>query len=133
MFLIVVPLFLVILVGYCYGRTKPDSGNADKLINDYVLYIALPALLFIAVARADTSDLKQWGFMLSTLIGIAVSYMLAALLAKRMRIGLPHSSLLSMGACYGTTGYMGVPILISVYGEQAALPCLLYTSPSPRD
>ncbi|WP_233967072.1 AEC family transporter [Pectobacterium polaris] len=127
MFLIVIPLFLVILVGYGYGRAKPDSGQADKLINDYVLYIALPALLFIAVARADTSDLKQWGFMLSTLCGIAVSYMLAALLAKRMRIGLPHSSLLSMGACYGTTGYMGVPMLISVYGEQAALPAAMAT------
>ncbi len=79
------------------------------------------------MARADTSDLKQWGFMLSTLIGIAASYMLAALLAKRIRIGLPHSSLLSMGACYGTTGYMGVPILISVYGEQAALPAAMAT------
>ncbi|MEL4886218.1 AEC family transporter [Pectobacterium betavasculorum] len=127
MFLIVVPLFLVILVGYCYGRTRSDSGNADKLINDYVLYIALPALLFIAVARADTGDLKQWGFILSTLIGITASYALATLLAKRMKIALPHSSILSMGACYGTTGYMGVPILISVYGEQAALPAALAT------
>ena len=127
MFLIVAPIFLVILVGYGYGRLKPDSGSADKLINDYVLYVALPALLFIAVARADMGDLKQWGFILSTLIGIAVAYLMASVLAKSMRIGLPQSSILSMGACYGTTGYMGVPILISVYGEQAALPAALAT------
>lgn len=127
MFLIVAPIFLVILVGYGYGRLKPDSGSADKLINDYVLYVALPALLFIAVARADMGDLKQWGFILSTLIGIAVAYLMALVLAKSMRIGLPQSSILSMGACYGTTGYMGVPILISVYGEQAALPAALAT------
>ncbi|MDC9818217.1 AEC family transporter [Pectobacterium polonicum] len=127
MFLIVVPLFLVIFVGYCYGKAKPDSGSADKLINDYVLYIALPALLFIAVAHADIGDLKQWNFILSTLIGIAVSYILATLLAKRMRVDLPQSSILSMGACYGTTGYMGVPILLSVYGEQAALPAAMAT------
>ncbi|MBJ7223567.1 MULTISPECIES: AEC family transporter [unclassified Brenneria] len=127
MFLIVAPIFLVILVGYGYGRLKPDSGGADKLINDYVLYVALPALLFIAVARADAGELKQWGFILSTLIGIAASYVIATVLAKSMKIGLPQSSILGMGACYGTTGYMGVPILISVYGEQAALPAALAT------
>ncbi|MEL4887302.1 AEC family transporter [Pectobacterium betavasculorum] len=127
MFLIVAPIFLVILVGYGYGRLKPDSGSADKLINDYVLYVALPALLFIAVARADISELKQWGFILSTLIGIAASYIIATLIAKIRGIGLPQSSILGMGACYGTTGYMGVPILISVYGEQAALPAALAT------
>lgn len=127
MFLIVAPIFLVILVGYCYGRMKPDSAGADKLINDYVLYIALPALLFLAVARANIADLKQWGFILSTLAGIAVAYLLASLLARTMKVGLPQSSILSMGACYGTTGYMGVPVLVSVYGEQAALPAALAT------
>ncbi|MBK0032613.1 AEC family transporter [Erwinia sp. S43] len=127
MFMIVAPIFLVILVGYCYGRFKPDSGGADKLINDYVLYVALPALLFLAIARADIGELKQWGFILSTLFGIAVSYVIASLIAKAMKIGLPQSSILSMGACYGTTGYMGVPILISVYGQQAALPAAIAT------
>lgn len=52
---------------------------------------------------------------------------IASLLARSMKVGLPQSSILSMGACYGTTGYMGVPILISVYGEQAALPAALAT------
>lgn len=127
MFLIVAPIFMVILVGYGYGRMKPDSSGADKLINDYVLYIALPALLFIAVARADISDLKQWGFILSTLMGIGVTYLVAGLIAKAMGTGLPQSSILCMGASYGTTGYMGVPILISVYGQQAALPAALAT------
>ncbi|MBJ3816646.1 AEC family transporter [Shimwellia pseudoproteus] len=127
MLLIVAPIFLVILVGYSYGRLRPDSGGADQLINDYVLYIALPALLFIAVARAEVSDLRQWGFMLSSLAGIAVVYITAALMAKILNIGLPQSSLLSMGACYGTTGYMGVPILFSVYGESAVLPAALAT------
>ncbi|MFJ5483737.1 AEC family transporter [Pectobacterium actinidiae] len=127
MFMIVAPIFLVILVGYFYGRLRPDSGGADKLINDYVLYVALPALLFLAIARADTGQLQQWGFILSTLIGIAASYVVGSVIAKGMGIGLPQSSILGMGACYGTTGYMGVPILISVYGQEAALPAAMAT------
>ncbi|MEQ2027402.1 AEC family transporter [Xenorhabdus szentirmaii] len=127
MTMIVAPVFLVILVGYVFGRLRPESGQSDKLINDYVLYIALPALLFLAIARADTSELKQWGFISATLIGIGVTYVLGTLIAKMMKIDLPQSSILSMGACFGTTGYMGVPILISVYGESAALPAAVAT------
>ncbi|CNK58842.1 auxin efflux carrier (AEC) family transporter [Yersinia enterocolitica] len=127
MFMIVMPIFIVILLGYCFGRIRPDSGQSDKLINDYVLYLALPALLFLAIARADMNELKQWGFIGSTLVGIVVIYVTAGFFAKCTGIGLPQSSLLSMGACYGTTGYMGVPILISVYGEQAALPAAIAT------
>lgn len=127
MFSIVAPVFFVVFLGYCFGKIKPNDENADKLINDYVLYIALPALLFFAIARADMSELKQWGFMLSTLMGITLVYLTAGLMAKLMKIGFPQSSILSMGASYGTTGYMGMPILISVYGEKAALPASIAT------
>ncbi|PHM44586.1 putative transporter YfdV [Xenorhabdus mauleonii] len=127
MFMIVAPIFLIILVGYFFGRLRPDSGLSDKLINDYVLYIALPALLFLAIAQADISELQQWGFLAASLAGIGAVYILGMLVAKIMGIGLPQSSILSMGACYGTTGYMGVPILISVYGESAALPAAIAT------
>lgn len=127
MFMIVTPIFMVILIGYFFGKIKPDSGSSDKLINDYVLYIALPALLFLAISRADVNELKQWGFITSTLIGITSIYIIGGLIAKFNGIKLPQSSILSMGACYGTTGYMGVPILISVYGQEAALPAAIAT------
>lgn len=127
MFMIVVPIFMVILLGYFFGKLKPDSGSSDKLINDYVLYIALPALLFLAIAKADINELKQWGFISSSLIGIVCIYLLSGFIAKCRGIPLPQSSILSMGACYGTTGYMGVPILISVYGQEAALPAAIAT------
>ncbi|MDX7999844.1 AEC family transporter [Xenorhabdus sp. Reich] len=127
MAMIVAPIFLIIFIGYCFGRLNPDSGHSDKLINDYVLYIALPALLFLAIAKAEINELRQWDFITATLVGIGAAYILGALIAKIMGIGLPESSILSMGACYGTTGYMGVPILISVYGESAALPAAIAT------
>lgn len=127
MFMIVAPVFLVIFVGYCFGKMRPDSALSDKLINDYVLYVALPALLFLAIAKSDINQISQFGFIAATLTGIVVVYLIATLVAKMMSTGLPQSSILSMGACYGTTGYMGVPIAISVYGESAALPAAIAT------
>lgn len=69
MFMIVMPIFIVILLGYCFGRIRPDSGQSDKLINDYVLYLALPALLFwqlhaptsLSCSSGDLSAQHWWG------------------------------------------------------------------------
>ncbi|MES3677125.1 AEC family transporter [Halomonas elongata] len=127
MFFVVVPIFMVILLGYYFGKIKPDDGGSDKLINDYVLYVALPALLFLAVAQSDLADLQQWDFLWSTLFGIVSVYVIGGVVARLAGIELPGSSILSMGASYGTTGYMGVPILLSVYGSQAALPAAIAT------
>ncbi|PWC12316.1 AEC family transporter [Brenneria roseae subsp. americana] len=127
MFMIVAPIFMVIFIGYGFGHLRPDDQSSDKLINNYVLYVALPALLFLAIAKADISELNQSGFIVATLAGIAAVYIAGTLIAKIMGFGMPQSAILSMGASYGTTGYMGVPILISVYGESAALPAAIAT------
>lgn len=79
---VVVPVFLVILVGYGFGRKHQFAAEAEKLINEYVLYIALPALLFLAVARANPADLAQWPFMAATLAGIAAAYLAGLFLAR---------------------------------------------------
>ncbi len=124
---IVIPVFLVILVGYLFGRRNQFSAEAEKLINEYVLYIALPALLFLAVARADPSDLAQWRFVLATLAGIAAAYVAGNVLAWTRGVRSPQSSLVGMASCYGTTGYMGIPILVAAFGPQAAVPAAIAT------
>ncbi len=124
---IVAPVFSVILIGYIFGKIHSFDAQSDRLINDYVLYIALPALLFLALARADPEELGQWAFLGASLGGIVAAYGLGLLVARYVRIGNPRASIVGMGACYGTTGYMGVPILISVFGEEASVPAAVAT------
>ncbi|MVA27322.1 AEC family transporter [Agrobacterium vitis] len=124
---VVVPVFLVILVGYGFGRKHQFAAEAEKLINEYVLYIALPALLFLAVARANPADLAQWPFMAATLAGIAAAYLAGLFLARAKGTSAPQSSIVGMAACYGTTGYMGIPILIAAFGPKAAVPAAIAT------
>jgi malonate transporter and related proteins len=124
---VVIPIFLVILVGYGFGKKHQFAAEAEKLINEYVLYIALPALLFLAVARANPTDLAQWPFILATLAGIAVAYLAGVGLAKAKGVSAPQSSLVGMASCYGTTGYMGIPILIAALGPKAAVPAAIAT------
>jgi predicted permease len=124
---IVAPIFAVILVGFIVGKRHSFGGEAEKLFNDYVLYIALPALLFLAVARADPVDLAHWQFMTASLAGIAAAYLAGVAFGRMRGTGSPGSSLIGMASCYGTTGYMGIPMLVAALGPQAAVPAAIAT------
>jgi len=124
---IVAPIFAVILAGYLFALWRDVDKAGTRLLNEYVLYGALPALLFIAVARADPAELQQWSFMGATLIGIAVAFVLGALAARAGGTRLRQGAIPAMAASYGTTGYMGVPILVTILGVGAAVPAAIAT------
>lgn len=123
----VLPIFLVILVGFIFAKKNKFSVEAEQLINSYVLNIALPALLFLAVARADIEELTKWNFIITTLSGIFIAYILGLLFAMSIKVKSPQSSLVAMASCYGTTGYMGIPLVILIFGTVSAVPSAIAT------
>ena len=127
MFMWLLPLAGAMAAGYIFARCNRVNAAAERLLNDYVLHVALPALLFIALARADMVALWQTEFVCSTLFAIAACYAFARHLARKSGQHESRAALLAMAASYGTTGYLGLPLLLSVYGEAAALPAALAT------
>ncbi|MDO5056625.1 MAG: AEC family transporter [Lautropia sp.] len=120
--------FIVIILGFLVGRRFPGKkGWSAALINHYVMYVSLPALLFLPVAQSRVEDLLNVPFVMGTLCGIAACYMLGSILARWLGEGREGASLVGMACSYGTTGYMGVPLLLGVFGEKAALPAAMAT------
>ncbi|QKG83624.1 AEC family transporter [Kroppenstedtia pulmonis] len=125
---VMLPVFGIIVVGYIAGRIRLVEKASSKSLNNYVYYVALPALLFISLANAPIEELLNWGFIGSNLAGILISFALCIILA-RLFFGrkLPQSSIHGMAASYGTTGYMGIPLMIAAFGKGAALPAAIAT------
>lgn len=125
---IIIPVFAIIVIGFVCGYTKIVSAESAKALNGYVLYVALPALLFYAVATAPLAELTNWDFLLANLLGILASFIVTlfvmSLVFKKRTAAL---SIYGMNASYGTTGYMGLPLLIAAFGTEAALPAALAT------
>ncbi len=127
MITIILPIFLVILIGFIFGKKHRFSKEAEGLINTYVLFVALPALLFLSVAQAKPQEILQTHFIVATLLGIAAAYWLGMLFARANGVSNPKASIIAMASCYGTTGYMGIPILLIAFGSQAAVPAAIAT------
>lgn len=125
---LILPVFAVIAIGFIAGKTKIVSANGAKTLNDYVLYITLPALLFHAVATAPLSHLTNWDFLFANLFGIIGAFLITVFVVrfvfKKRSAAL---SLYGMNASYGTSGFMGIPLLIVAFGQEAALPSAIAT------
>ncbi|WP_102693067.1 AEC family transporter [Rummeliibacillus pycnus] len=125
---VILPIFAIIAVGYIAGSSGMVPKSGAKTLNNFVFYIALPALLFKATAAAPIEQLVNWQFIAINLGGILASFILAVLISKWVfKKDISSASLYGMNTSYGTTGYMGIPLVIAAFGSEAALPAALAT------
>ena len=117
--LAVAPVFALILSGFAAGRFRLLGPSGASELNKFVVFLALPALLFEVMARADWAVLWQPGFILAFGAGAFLVYGVALLaLAWRGR-RLAEASIDALNAGYANTGYIGFPICAAVFGEQS--------------
>lgn len=115
---IVLPVFLVVGLGYALRRI--DLINAEFLFqtNRLVFYVALPLLLFYKIGTADFFASFNGTLVIVScaviVIGFALSYGYAAL-----RGYAPATrGAFSQGAFRGNLAYMGLAIVFNAYGEE---------------
>jgi malonate transporter and related proteins len=128
LFQIVLPVFLIIAIGYLAGSKGIVDVGGAKTLNNFVFYIALPALLFKATATAPLENLLNGAYISVIVGGIATCFILAYIISRWVfKKEKSAAAIYSMGASYGTTGYMGIPLVIAAFGEKAALPASIAT------
>ncbi|WP_429886410.1 AEC family transporter [Geoalkalibacter halelectricus] len=115
--IIVLPVFVVISLGY--GLKRTGLINADFLFqtNRIVYYIALPLLIFHSISTADFfanfNGRLIVGSALAIVVGFALSYGWGAL----RRYPAELRGTFSQGAFRGNLAYVGLAIIMNAYGE----------------
>jgi malonate transporter len=122
------PVFALILAGYLCARWRVLGDTAADVLNRFVLYLALPALLFQAMARTSWSTFANVGFLVSFGGGLLVTFVLGLWLARRSGEGDGVDAVISgMGAAYGNAGYMGIPLCLVAFGPESLPPAIAST------
>ncbi len=120
----VLPLFALILAGFVVGRRGILGRSATDSLNGFVVWMALPALLFQAMAQISWEEIRQPGYIAGSAIAMALVFGISWLTARRDGRRLADASITSLAAAYGNAGYMGIPLCIMVLGE-ASLPAVI--------
>ncbi len=118
-FLVVLPVFIIIACGYVCGRWKLLGPTASSELNKFVVYLALPALLFLVMADSKWTALWQPGFIASYAIGGFAMFF--ATLGVRTARGqrLADASIDGLNAGYPNAGYIGFPLCAAVFGPKS--------------
>lgn len=109
-------LIVALLLGMVFARRGWMPDNADKVLNAWILRVALPALVLVQIPRINFDPALifaatgPWLVMLGALVFIIpIGY---ALGWTRARIGCV---LLTAGL--GNTSFMGIPLILALRGE----------------
>lgn len=115
----VVPIFGLILLGWLCAKRGILGPAASDGLNRFVIYLALPALLFIAMARADLSAISEIGYVVSFTGGTLITSLLYLWLSRRDGLDDLPRMINAMSASYANAGFMGIPLILLVFGEGA--------------
>lgn len=116
---VIFPIFGLILAGYACRRRNLLGPAAASELNRFVVWLALPALLFDITAHASWSSLYQPRFIAT--FGLACTGVFAATLCWRLRAGrhIADASVDAIAASYANTGYIGFPLCLLVFGRSS--------------
>src|ERR1700693_3248211 len=126
---IVVPIFALIAAGVGCRRFNLLGVTAATELTRFVIYLALPALLFQTMATTRWQQLNQPGFIAAFSIGAAAVF-IASLwwrMRKRNTRHLADGAIDSLNAAYANVGFIGFPLCFMALGQAGLAPAIIAT------
>jgi malonate transporter len=110
---ITVPIFIMIAIGYAAVHWRVFAPEAMRILGNYVVVLALPALLFKAVSERPISEVVNWSYMAAYLCGSLVVLTAGFFYARRIqKAETTAAAFCAMGMVCSNTGFIGYPILL---------------------
>ena len=124
-FFITFPFFALVLCGYVAARKRLLSLEAIPGLNSFVLFFALPCMLYRFGSTTPLAQLLDGGVFITWLLCALAIVGLTVAISLNHRIRWNDASFGALVAAFPNTGFMGVPLLVALLGAQAAGPVIL--------
>ena len=122
---VTIPFFALVLCGYLAARRGVLPEAAIPGLNTFVLFFALPCLLYRFGASTPVTQLLDPA---GVAVWLACALLVVAGTVKssmNARIRWNDAAFGALVAAFPNTGFMGVPLLATLLGSQAAAPAII--------
>lgn len=131
------PFFGLIFLGFACAKLVRFQEAELRMMNFFIVYVALPVLFFKLVAAAPFEQLANWPYVFGTTMSTYVVFALAfavGMIATRGK--LREATIMGVVGSYSNIGYMGPGLTLAALGPDAIVPtalifvfdnCLLFT------
>ncbi|MEI7514609.1 MAG: AEC family transporter [Betaproteobacteria bacterium] len=119
------PFFALVFCGYLAARRGLLPLAAIPGMNTFLLFFALPCMLYRFGASTPIAQLLDPSVALTYLFCALVMVALVVGVTRRGRIGWNDAAFGALVGAFPNTGFMGVPLLVALLGPQAAGPAIV--------
>jgi predicted permease len=122
---VTVPFFALVLCGWLAARARVLPEAAIPGLNAFVLFFALPCMLFRFGAATPIGELLSPTLL--AVYGIAGLMIVALTIAVTLgpRVHLKDAAFGALVAAFPNTGFMGMPLMTALLGAAAAGPMMV--------
>jgi hypothetical protein len=119
-FALTLPIYLLIALGFFVAKVGYVAVADMRAIGRVVLRVAMPALIFLALARAPLAETLRWDFMAGYAVGSLVIFTAGFALARGpLRRPMPQAALEALGMACSNSAYLGMPVAAILVGDVA--------------
>lgn len=119
------PFFALVLCGYWAARRQMLPFEAIPGLNGFVLFFALPCMLFRFGANTPIAQLLDASAFFMYLFCALVMVAFAVAVTLNKRFGWNDAAFGALVGAFPNTGFMGVPLLVALLGSAAAGPAIV--------
>lgn len=120
-FLLILPIYLLIGLGYAAVRSNYVAASEIRGLGGIVLKLFMPAMMFLAIASSPISQVLRWDFILAYAGGSLTIYGLGFATARMAGRSFGDAAIEAMGMACSNSAYFGLPLATLVVGPQVAL------------
>jgi hypothetical protein len=121
---VTVPFFALVLCGWLAARRHVLPESAIPGLNSYVLYFALPCMLFRFGSTTPVLELLNPVVLGVYLCSALLIVFFTVSMSLSDRVGMKDAAFGALVAAFPNTGFMGVPLLVALMGKAAAGPVI---------
>jgi malate permease and related proteins len=118
-------VIVLILAGVVIRRVGLLGPEHVDILNQLIVYVALPALVFLGVYQQGLS-LELFAISAVGLVTIGAGFGLAYLVGRALRLSGPTLGAFLLVAALGNTGYLGYPLTIALFGQARLVHAFFY-------
>ncbi len=118
------PFFALVLCGYLAARSRLLPLDAVPGLNMFVLYFALPCMLYRFGSSTPLLQLFNPVVALLWLLCGGLIVAATAWVARRRGAGWPDAAMGALVAAFPNSGFMGVPLILALLGERGVGPVM---------
>ncbi|BDZ69583.1 AEC family transporter [Methanobacterium petrolearium] len=123
----ILAIVVMILIGYVCRRYEFLKPEDTQTLNKIVVYIAIPALIFLAMYHADLSNIRTFGTI--TLICITMG-IISGIIAYFFTHFKGYSAKTRWGVVTASalfnSGFLGYPVVLGVFGATGLVRAVFY-------